>query len=505
MRAKVRGWMAQCLWACAIAAGAMAGASSHAAGSVSETPGVYVTFMGPPFPDGRGSTWQASCAQFFGFMQLPSYYSYIADSSSCQIGVNGNTYRYARTALETPPACPQNASTGASGGCSCDDGYEPDGQATACTASGSGGGDGGGGPGTGGAGGGEGSGGADGTGGPGPGGPPGTAGAPPPADPPLDEGGSCFGNPILPASGEKLQAEVDYSGTGPHALHFIRNFRSERFTGVKAPALAATGLGKAWSHNHAMSIRLGSRVAQVEMEDGSLATLYYTGVAPAGYWYSPNGADSLTHAGGAWTYRRSSDDSTWRFTGTAGNVRLASITSRQGWVTTYAYSGNQLTQVTNPFGRALRFAYTAAGQLASVTTPDGQVISYTADAQGRHVRVNHADGSGKTYLYENAAWPEALTGIVDERGIRYAVFAYDAQHPGASPAQPETYALPASPAARAGSPPMRTVGTSSRKSPTPSAAHCGLPIPQQGSWPASPRPMGKSSATPLMHKAGMSV
>ncbi len=223
---------------------------------------------------------------------------------------------------------------------------------------------------------------------------------------------------------------MDYSGTGPHALHFIRNFRSERFTGVKAAALAATGLGKAWSHNHAMSIRLGGRVAQVEMEDGSLATFYYTGVAPAGYWYSPNSADSLTHAGGAWTYRRSNDDSTWRFTGTAGNVRLASITSRQGWVTTYAYSGNQLTQVTNPFGRALRFAYTAAGQLASVTTPDGQVISYTADAQGRHVRVNHADGTGKTYLYENAAWPEALTGIVDERGIRYAGFAYDAQGRG---------------------------------------------------------------------------
>ncbi len=44
--------------------------------------------------------------------------------------------------------------------------------------------------------------------------------------------------------------------------------------------------------------------------------------------------------------------------------------------------------------------------------------------------MNHADGSGKTYLYENAAWPEALTGIVDERGIRYAVFAYDAQGRG---------------------------------------------------------------------------
>jgi RHS repeat-associated protein len=129
-----------------------------------------------------------------------------------------------------------------------------------------------------------------------------------------------------------------------------------------------------------------------------------------------------------WVYRRASDDSTWQFAG----GRVTSITRRNGWVLTFSYNGSQLTQVRNAFGRTLNFAYTPTGQLASITTPDGKLISYNADAQGRVARVTYADGTSKSYLYEDSRWPQALTTIVDERGVRFASFTYDAQGRGTS-------------------------------------------------------------------------
>ena len=36
--------------------------------------------------------------------------------------------------------------------------------------------------------------------------------------------------------------------------------------------------------------------------------------------------------------------------------------------------------------------------------------------------------TSQTYLYENAALPSALTGILDENGKRYATWTYDARY-----------------------------------------------------------------------------
>ncbi len=439
--------------ALALAMGAIHVPVAHAGGGVSPTPGQYVTRAGWPYTPGRGATWQASCSAFYeanGFAAA-GYFTMDAQPSSCAMIMYGNTYLYAVTVVEIPPSCPANASAMPDGGCGCDEGYGPDASGQSCLAGGggsggsgggagggSGGGSGGGGSGSGsggGSGGGTGSGTGGGSGGgDGPPGPPGSEGAPPPEPPPQDQGGSCFGNPLLPASGEKLQIEVDFSDPSPDGLDFIRHFRSERMTGVKPTPLAATGLGSAWSHNHAMAIRLPAtwkqRVALVEQEDGSLATFYNSSTPsaqlPGGVWTSPNSADSLSYDAGRWTYRRAADDSVWQFDTRASGIRLASITRRGGWQTRYAYDGEQLVRVTGPFGRSLAFTYGASGQLQGVATPDGRTLRYEHDAQGRLATVTQTDGTRRSYAYENAAWPLALTGIVDERGVRFATFAYDA-------------------------------------------------------------------------------
>jgi YD repeat-containing protein len=104
------------------------------------------------------------------------------------------------------------------------------------------------------------------------------------------------------------------------------------------------------------------------------------------------------------------------------------VVQRNGWATSYMYNAaGQLATISNSFGRSLLLAYNAAGQLATVTTPDGRSIGYAYDAAGRLSTVTYPDGKTRTLLYENVAFPQALTGILNETDSRWGTFAYDAQ------------------------------------------------------------------------------
>jgi RHS repeat-associated protein len=141
-------------------------------------------------------------------------------------------------------------------------------------------------------------------------------------------------------------------------------------------------------------------------------------------WSTSSGADTLVQqSSGAWSYHRADDDTTLNFDSTG---KLQTETDRNGWITTYTYNGaGQLASVTNNFGRTLAFGYNGAGQLTTVTTPDARVIAYAYDSTGRLVSVLYPDGKGRNFVYENAAFPQALTGIFDEAGVRWGTFAYD--------------------------------------------------------------------------------
>jgi YD repeat-containing protein len=139
-------------------------------------------------------------------------------------------------------------------------------------------------------------------------------------------------------------------------------------------------------------------------------------------WSATNGADVLTQAGGTWLYRRADDDAVLAFT---ADGKLQTRTERGGFTYTYAYDGSgRLASVSNGFGRSLVFAY-AGGKLATVTLPNARVIGYTYDASGRLATVLYPDGKSRGFLYENASFPQALTGILDESGVRWGTFAYD--------------------------------------------------------------------------------
>jgi RHS repeat-associated protein len=271
------------------------------------------------------------------------------------------------------------------------------------------------------------------------------------------------GNPIEPASAVKSQTETDYSDSGAYLLSFTRHYRSN---GANAQA----GLGSHWSHNYAIQLRLAANglSANVSYGGGSAVSFSRTTTTSAWLLASPDQAgSSLQQSASEFTLSRAEGDERVNFslpaglsfqanaTGTVAPIAASSITQRNGWITNLSYNAaGQLAQITNHFGRSLSLAYNTAGQLVQVTQPDGGLISYEYDSSSRNIRVGYPGNVFKNYLYERPDLPNALTGILDETGARYATFSYDStgratgtQHAGG--AQNYQIAYPASDAASA--------------------------------------------------------
>jgi YD repeat-containing protein len=98
-------------------------------------------------------------------------------------------------------------------------------------------------------------------------------------------------------------------------------------------------------------------------------------------------------------------------------------------VTSLTYDGsNNLIKVTGPFGHTLTFANDVSGRVSQMTVPDGGVYTYAYSSTSNNlVSVTYPSGAQRQYVYENTSYPNALTGIIDENGQRFATWAYDGQ------------------------------------------------------------------------------
>jgi RHS repeat-associated protein len=219
-----------------------------------------------------------------------------------------------------------------------------------------------------------------------------------------------FGNPIQPATGEKQQTEADWIDASPHALSLTRYYRSQGNAGAR--------MGPNWSHDFAAKLVVLD-VAKLALGQGRTAMFFRI----EDRWLSENPLDQLIDLpDGGMQYTRGSDETRFRFDAAS---RLASITQRNGWVMSLTYNAaGFLSTVTNAFGRTLQFGYDASGSLTTVTTPDGKTIGYGYDGS-RLTLVTLPGGASRRYHYEDTRFPNALTGITDEAGQRYASFTYD--------------------------------------------------------------------------------
>ncbi len=281
--------------------------------------------------------------------------------------------------------------------------------------------------------------------------------------------GQCFlGNPINVGVGNKYQEEFDFAATGPNPLAFRRYYNSlaglddsnnglYRFgnsgpNSVRASlngdnsataAVATDAIGVSWRHSYQAAIAVHEtqdiRSAFIYRPEGRVYAYREHGAA----WHTDADVNftliELQTAGATTGWELTTDEDALEVYSAEG--RLQTITDREGFTTTLAYDGiGRLTTVTDHFGKQIAIGYAASpdpgqdwwensaveNRITTVTDPAGGVYSYGYDSLGNLVSMTHPDTTVRHYVYENASFPYALTGIVDRNGDRYATFGYDA-------------------------------------------------------------------------------
>jgi YD repeat-containing protein len=216
---------------------------------------------------------------------------------------------------------------------------------------------------------------------------------------------SFDGNPINFAVGNKFQAETDYSAGGNSLLSFSRNYNS---------------LDGLWRHSFSTYLRFaGTQYVAVVMNHGreSFFTVSGATVTPTS---AELGVLSKTDTG--WQFV-SVDNERFTFDTTG---KLIQWSNARGAMHQLTYAGSQVS-VTDNLGNSLSFTEDADHQPLTLASTDVQ-ITYGYDANKRLISVARTAGnqtSQRQYHYEVAGKPNLLTGITDERGVRYATWSYD--------------------------------------------------------------------------------
>lgn len=213
------------------------------------------------------------------------------------------------------------------------------------------------------------------------------------------------GNPINFAIGNKFQTETDYASGGNSELNFTRSYNS---------------LDGLWRHNFSTYLRFaGTQYVSVVMHHGRESFFTISGET-----VTPTSADLgvLSKVTAGWQYVSTDNE---RFTfDTAG--KLTQWSNAHGTVHQFVYAGNQVT-VTDNLGDSLSFTEDAEHQPLTLTAP-GVQISYGYNANKRLTSVTRVMGGQTTqrqFHYEDPSNRSWLTGITDERGVRYASWSYD--------------------------------------------------------------------------------
>lgn len=222
------------------------------------------------------------------------------------------------------------------------------------------------------------------------------------------------GNPCNVATGNEFLREADLAGNGD-SLKFVRYYNSQLDID--------SGLGPGWTSTFHKRLDRYGDTTRVQQSSGRAETFTYTG----SLWQGE--ADSklvLTEDANGYTLKLPDDSSeTYDTTG-----RLLTITYPNGRIQNLNYDGDgDLQSVVTNTGELLSFTYTTDKNVETLTEDrSGRVWTYRYDASliQNLEYVDNPDGTTRQYHYEDATRPNALTGITDERGIRYATFAYDA-------------------------------------------------------------------------------
>jgi RHS repeat-associated protein len=309
---------------------------------------------------------------------------------------------------------------------------------------------------------------------------------PPPPTPPDPTCNTCpcpdgtsTKNPILPASAEKFRQERDIALEGPHPLSFERVYRSSRVGGgtkelarAMSVSMSTDGsgstsggpvvylyqepsippMGQGWTTNFIARLKIDPYQAHLSFGGGQYRSF---GLNATTLLWLPTGAhkdrltavhpDGVLNTNSVFTYQAAESDSKLVFkvtpSGTAAGKPvyqglLSQIVERNGWTAHIEIDpasppdALRSLQVTNHFGRQLRFSYTPAGQISAVTsfTAAGEPVAqvqYSYDTGARLTRVTYPNGDYRDFHYEDSRNANWLTGY-SVNGQRTDTYTYDA-------------------------------------------------------------------------------
>lgn len=251
-----------------------------------------------------------------------------------------------------------------------------------------------------------------------------------------DVGKTIVGNPIDPGIGNKIALEVDYQGTGVFPLNMKRTYNS-------SASLSAGRLGSNWVHAYEIAVRATNTSAIVQRLNGKL--LVYALIN--GVWTADSDVTDVL------TQQKNASGTTigWKIVSADNQVesynangKLLLLTTPMGASQTLTYdTNNLLSKVSDPEGRSLTFTYDRNALIQTMSDPAGNIYRYGYDGNGNlktviypdNTPTDSSDNPKKTYVYgsdaeelvntANVSQPNALTGIIDENGVRYATYRYD--------------------------------------------------------------------------------
>lgn len=229
--------------------------------------------------------------------------------------------------------------------------------------------------------------------------------------------GDLCGNPIQPASGKKIQVEVDYPSSGQGGLTFVRTYNSfGYYRPLSAHAIDPLPLGETWSHTYQRRIYpisgSASVVAVALRSNGDFK--YFK--ADGREFLNTGPSDNLVPAATGWIYTTS--DGVIESYGQDG--KLLTLNER-GRIATLQYSDATtaatvapgpgfLIRVSDAFGHALELRYDAVGRLVALKEPNGQEVSYEYNGPTavtvsgtpivtRLTKVSYPDSTSRAYHY----------------------------------------------------------------------------------------------------------
>lgn len=235
--------------------------------------------------------------------------------------------------------------------------------------------------------------------------------------------GQMAGNPIVYATGNKVEFEQDFVTRGEMGLHLSRTYNHYwQGTGI---------FGGHWLTNFDYSlVRTGSSPEiWLQKPDGRRVKFVRVGSTQR---FNEDRAEPIAYIeynASSATYTHRSEEGTVEQYNVFGYVTRIDNKFGVGW--TFNYLSNRLQSVVHTSGRQVTFTW-VNGQLVTVTDPDGKPVHYTyalnALGTGRHrlATVTYSGSPATTvqYHYEDARFKGALTGK-SFNGVRYSTFAYN--------------------------------------------------------------------------------